>query len=68
MFDAGRNYVMLAAALLVLAASLKLYTDTNHHRGTLALIGTDVVNCQSAGFNLSTKRIGCQSSGAAFGR
>jgi len=68
MHDAGRNYVILAAALLVLAASLKLYADTNSHRGSLGLIGSSVEKCQSSGFELGTKRIGCRTSGAAFGR
>lgn len=68
MLDAGRNYVILAAALLVLAASLKLFDDSNKHRGSLSMIGSAVERCQSSGFELGTKRVGCRTSGAAFGR
>ncbi|SEW46158.1 hypothetical protein SAMN04488515_3456 [Cognatiyoonia koreensis] len=68
MLDAGRNYVILAAALLVLTASLKLYAESQQYGNGLALLGDGVRKCQSSGFELSTKRIGCQSSRAAIGR
>lgn len=63
MLDAGRNYVILAAALLVLTASLKLYMDSNQRGSGVALFGDSVRKCQGSGFDLGTKRIGCQTSG-----
>lgn len=68
MFDAGRNYIILAAALLVFTAAFKLHMDGQTHAQGLSLAGTSVERCQSSGFNLSSKRIGCKSSGAAFSR
>lgn len=68
MLDAGRNYVILAAALLVLTAALKLHDGGNTSSGSFALVGDTKRECQASGFNLSTKRVGCQGSGAAFGR
>ena len=68
MFDAGRNYVILAAALLVLAASLKLYVDTNTGPGGISLAGAKSEKCQPRGFSLSTMRADCKGSGAAFSR
>lgn len=56
----GRKYIILSAALILVAATLRMYVDKHGDGGLLTTMGQSVAKCDSRSIQLSQARIGCQ--------
>ena len=58
----GRTYIFAAATLMLLAGSLRFYSDAAEEQpGLLSTLGTGIKTCQSQSVRTANVRLGCQS-------